>query len=242
MRLPPTKNPLAIPPATHVAPVMPVVPLKRLSWEEMQRRRVQGLCFNCNERFTVGHKCQKPQFLLLEGHVGAGTMVYEEVTDQQTLEADQVRDAGEVQEPELEPEITLHALIGWTAPRTMRLTAIMGSLEVVVLIDSGSTHNFISDRLASMLRFLVVPTETFTVRIANGKRLKCQGRFDKVVVNIQGTEFYLTPFSLPLSGLDLVLGIQWLEMLGSVVCNWKQLTMEFIWDNQVHMIHMIYYE
>lgn len=166
-------------------------------------------------------------------------MVYEEVTDQQTLEAGQVRDAGEVQEPELEPKITLHALIGWTALRTMRLTAIMGSLEVVVLIDSGSTHNFTNDRLASMLRLLVVPTETFTVQIANGERLKCQGRFDKVVVNIQGTEFYLTLFSLPLSGLDLVLGIQWLEMLGSVVCNWKQLTMEFIWDNQVRRLQGI---
>ena len=58
------------------------------------------------------------------------------------------------------------------------------------------------------------------------------GRYDKVRVELQGTEFYLTLFSLPLSGLDLVLGVQWLEMLGSVVCNWKQLTMDFIWENQ----------
>lgn len=100
-------------------------------------------------------------------------------------------------------------------------------------------HNFISDRLASMLHLPVVPTETFTVRVANGERLKCQGCFDKVVVNIQGIEFYLTLFSLPLSGLNLVLGIQWLEMLGSVVCNWKQLTMEFIWDNQAQRLQGI---
>lgn len=90
VRLPPAKAPLAIPPATHVAPTTPAAPLRRLSWEEMQRRRVQGLCFNCNERFTVGHKCQKPWFLLLEGHIGASTMVCEEVTDQQTLEVDKL--------------------------------------------------------------------------------------------------------------------------------------------------------
>ena len=45
----------------------PNIPVKRISWEEMQRRRAQGLCFNCNERFNLGHQCQKPQLLLLEG-------------------------------------------------------------------------------------------------------------------------------------------------------------------------------
>ncbi|KAJ0033974.1 hypothetical protein Pint_26269 [Pistacia integerrima] len=72
-----------------------------------------------------------------------------------------------------------------------------------------STHNFISNRLANMLRLPVIPMETFPVRVANGERLTC---------------------------LDLVLGVQWLEMLGSVVCNWKQLTMDFIWENQDHRL------
>ena len=30
----------------------------------------------------------------------------------------------------------------------------------------------------------------------------------------------------------MVLGIQWLETLGSVVCNWKDLTMEFEWEDK----------
>lgn len=230
MHLPPARAPLALPQATRVAPATPSGPIKHLSWEEMQRKRAQGLCFNHNDHFTAGHRCQKPQLLLLEGY--EGNMIYEDITDQQTLEDDHGGDTAEVQEHE-KLEITLHALMGWTVPRTMHLIATMGPLEVVVLIDSGSTHNFINDCLASMLRLPVVPIETFTVRATNGERLKCQGHFDKVMVNLQGTEFYLTLFSLPLSGLDLVLGIQWLEMLGSMVCNWKQSTMEFIWDNQV---------
>ena len=44
----------------------PTGPIKKLSWEEMQRRRAQGLCFNCNDKFTAGHKCTKPQLLILE--------------------------------------------------------------------------------------------------------------------------------------------------------------------------------
>ena len=58
------------------------------------------------------------------------------------------------------------------------MIATMGSLEIVVLIDSGQTHNFISDRLANMLRLPVVPTKTFTDRVVNGESLKCQGYFD----------------------------------------------------------------
>ncbi|KAJ0086183.1 hypothetical protein Patl1_07443 [Pistacia atlantica] len=89
----------------------------------------------------------------------------------------------------------------------MRMMAKMGSLEVFGLIDSGSTHNFISQRLAIKLHLLVVPTEEFSIKVANGEKLKCQGRFDKVRVELQGIEFYLTLFSLPLTCLDLVLGI-----------------------------------
>ena len=43
-------------------------PMKRLTWAEMQRRRAQGLCFNCNEKFAPWHKCKEPQLLLLEGN------------------------------------------------------------------------------------------------------------------------------------------------------------------------------
>jgi len=121
----------------------------------------------------------------------------------------------------------------------MCITARIGSNDVIAFIDSGSTHNFINERLANALQIPVVPTTTFTVRVANDEILKCQGRFEEVGVDLKGTQFSLTLYSLPLTGFDLVLGIQWLEMLGSVVCNWKQLTMEFLWKNQLRRLQGI---
>lgn len=38
--------------------------------------------------------------------------------------------------------------------------------------------------------------------------------------------------ALPLVGLDIVLGIQWLQSLGPTVCNWKAQTMEFNWEGK----------
>ncbi|KAJ0105416.1 hypothetical protein Patl1_18246 [Pistacia atlantica] len=93
--------------------------------------------------------------------------------------------------------------------------------EVVVLIDNASTHNFISEKVANMLQLPVVPTKSFNVKVANGRPLKCQGRFENVQVLLQGIPFVLTLYALPLIGLDLVLGVHWLEQLGTVACNWK---------------------
>ncbi|XP_035544588.1 uncharacterized protein LOC118347982 [Juglans regia] len=174
---PPLRAPPALPPANQAAPIAPV---RRLSWEEMQRRRLQGLCFNCNERFTTGHKCQGPRILLLESCEDDDNLVCDDVTDEQTIK--------ENHKGAPEPEITLHALTGWTAPKTMRIAAKIRNHEVIVLIDSGSTHNFISEHMANLLRLPVIPTESFTVRVANGEKLKCQGRFEetKKLVGIDG--------------------------------------------------------
>ncbi|KAJ0039806.1 hypothetical protein Pint_26749 [Pistacia integerrima] len=129
--------------------------------EALSRIRQLGTLRDYQHEFEkLGNK-----LLLLEGH--ASNVIYEDITDQQTLEEDHGGDVAEVQKPERKPEITLHALTGWTAPKTMRVTVKMGPHEVMVLIDSGSTHNFINNCLASMLRLPVIPTETFPVGVAN---------------------------------------------------------------------------
>ena len=211
----PIRTPLALPTTTKASPV------KRLSWEEMQKRRAQGLCFNCDDKFTSGHRCKGPQLLLLEGNINDDSE-----GDTKEAETDLPSD----------PEISLHALTDWTATKTMRVTAKIGTHDVVVLIDSGSTHNFISDKVAALLHLPVVPTAPFHVRVANSQPLKCQGRFDNIHILLQGIPFSITFYSLPLNGLDLVLGVQWLEQLGSVVCDWKQMTMEFQWANKPRLL------
>ena len=138
--------------------------IKRLPWEKMQRRRALGLCFNCNERFTAGHRGQRPQLLLLE----VRAVDNENANNQQTKEI------------QTEPEITYYALIGWTAPQTMRVSAKIGPYNIVVLINSGSTHSFISSHLANLLQLQVLPTLGFSVKVANGETLLCRGKFGKV--------------------------------------------------------------
>ena len=77
-----------------------------------------------------------------------------------------------------------------------------------MLIDSGSTHNFINTRLANMLQLLIQPTTAFLVKVANGEKVTCQGKHEKVQVLIQDVPSELTLYSLPITGLDMVLGVQ----------------------------------
>lgn len=68
--LPPKPTPLALPPNTNAPPyrALPApgaIPIKRLTPAEMAARRERGLCFNCDAKFTRGHRCNPPQFLCL---------------------------------------------------------------------------------------------------------------------------------------------------------------------------------
>ena len=142
----------------------------------MPHRGTQGLCFNCNEKFTASHKCTKAQLLLLESEELPNEVVHEEIMGEEI--------AGEPGES-VHPRISLYALTGWDAPQIMRVMARIRPYKIVVLIYSGSTHNFINSKLANMLQLLVKPTTTFTVRVANGENLMCQGKFKKVHILIQ---------------------------------------------------------
>ena len=133
------------------------------------------MCFNCNDKFTAGHKCTKAQLLILECETTPEEGLYEEfAAEEPIMESTET----------VNPKITLYALSGWAAPQTMRVMAKIGQYAIVILIDSGSTHNFINSRLANLLQLPIKPTTSFSVQVANGAKLTCQGMFEKVKILI----------------------------------------------------------
>lgn len=46
--------------------VVHTLPIRRFAPTELQRRREQGLCYNCDEKYTFGHKCKKLFFIEAE--------------------------------------------------------------------------------------------------------------------------------------------------------------------------------
>jgi hypothetical protein len=59
------------PPAAATGPQPPAAsrPFRRLSPAEMADRRRQGLCYNCDEPYVRGHKCQRLFYLEVTDHI-----------------------------------------------------------------------------------------------------------------------------------------------------------------------------
>ncbi|XP_052204119.1 uncharacterized protein LOC127809399 [Diospyros lotus] len=204
--------------------------VRRLSWDEMQKRREQGLCFNCNKKFTPGHKCKKAQAFLIECD-------HPQDWDEEEAEPDMPlnwpAEAIEAASDE-QPEVSLHALAGSSGPQTMRVTAMLRNREVSLLIDNGSTHNFISTRIAQRLQIPITHIDSFHVRVASGEKLTCTQQCKGVNLKIQHIAVTVDLYAIPLAGVDIVLGVQWLSQLGKVAFDYKRLTMEFtLGDQQV---------
>ena len=76
----------------------------------------------------------------------------------------------------------------------------------MILIDSGSTHNFINVALVSQLQIHVDTSQILEVKVANGDVIKTQGVCKEVSNLMQGNEFLVHLHVLPMGGCDLVFG------------------------------------
>ena len=71
-RLPPPNPVHRLPAPQHSKSNPPIqtrnsYPIKHISSNQMQERREKGLCYFCDEKYHLGHKCSRPKLYLLKG-------------------------------------------------------------------------------------------------------------------------------------------------------------------------------
>jgi len=79
------------------------------------------------------------------------------------------------QEPDdpLPTQISFHAILGHMAPKTLRVMGSISDQKVLILVDGGSTHNFIQERLVTMLGPHAQSTPPLHIMIGNGIEIEC---------------------------------------------------------------------
>lgn len=208
-----TQNPLPI--------AKPFGEIRRLSEKELQYKREHGLCFRCDEKWAVGHRCKKKELSILLGHEEEEEEFGPIMEDIQSDHLDN---------PQLEipsPEISLNSVMGISSPKTLKMEGSIHGQKVVVMVDPGATHNFISLDTVRRLQIPISSSQPFGVSLGTGAEAHGKGECKVVPLYLQGvcvTEDYLP---LPLGNSDLILGIQWLEKLGTMVTNWKTQTLQY---------------
>ncbi|XP_068657915.1 uncharacterized protein [Aristolochia californica] len=114
-------------------------------------------------------------------------------------------------------------MTGMHNSNTMQVSAGLQQLQLLALVDSGSTHNFISQQAAQQLGLVVQNNTGISVSVATGEKISSAGISHSTEFHIEGHSFVADFLVMPLAGFDLVLSIKWLQTLGPILWDFKAL-------------------
>ncbi|XP_012844847.1 PREDICTED: uncharacterized protein LOC105964883, partial [Erythranthe guttata] len=182
--------------------------VKRLSTAEWEERKKKGLCFNCDEKFTYGHKCKK-LFMFL------GEELQEESSGSETMREDR--------EEELELyKISVYALAGQVSPTTIKLVGMVNRQPISILVDTGSTHTFLDPNTAKRLKCILEPTSQWKVSVADGRKVFSKYKCSQFKWTVGQHHFQAGVRLLELGGCDLVIGVDLLRHLQPITFHFSK--------------------
>ena len=114
----------------------------------------QGLSYYCDEKYSLRHKCKLPKFFQIDAIDHSSSKKAPPFEEPKEEDEDNQLDNALPATPN-EPVISLHALVGIPSPQTLKIRGFIKNRPVVVLIDSGSMHNFIHQIFAEEMHYFV---------------------------------------------------------------------------------------
>ena len=186
---------------------------------EIERMR-EGKCKRCGEKWDPKHRSTKRN----------------ETKNLYNCEAnnDSNNDESDAVTPKLDDgsitQMSLSAMTGISQPHTLKLKGHIKKKNVMVLLDIGSTHNFLGSTMAKRLNIFTFPMPNMKVMVADGKENEKVGKCHKVKLQIQNFNLESPFYTVPLRGVDVVLGIQWLQTLGTYSANHQKQFIRFKWE------------
>jgi hypothetical protein len=196
-------------------------PTRIYSPAEMSERKAKGLCMYCDEPYTPGHqfKHKRTQIMVMELDNDASAP---EINEETTV------DNSVGTEPQGEEiQLSLHALTGLPSYQTMKVCGSHNQKTLQILLDSGSTHNFLDLEVAKRLGCKLEPVTPMTVTAGGGNKIQAPFICRNFSCQLQQTTFLVDVVVLPLGCYDLILGIPFLKALGPILWDFNTLQMEF---------------
>lgn len=182
-----------------------IPPPKRDDKRSLEAQRMkEGKCRQCGDRWDPKHKCRSE-----DNSQKLYTCEAEENSEPEEEESEGEEEGTQntITEDNNTPKISLAAMTGISQPQTLKLKGHINKENVTVLIDTGSTHNFIDIKVARKLNLFVYPVLDMKVMVADGKKIEKVGKCHKVKLQIQDFKLESELYTLPLGGVDIVLGV-----------------------------------
>ena len=124
--------------------------IRRLTIDKVYYCRKNGLYFHCKERFVKGHTYERKKLLLID------------VQDSEFCDTKDV----ENEEPEISACALFDTLTPLTIP-TMKVFCYIKNCPMTILIDLGSSHNFIDMGFVKRLKGSLDKVHVFNIKIVD---------------------------------------------------------------------------
>ena len=95
-----------------VAPSLPQP--TRLTPQQLEEKRAEGLCYNCDSKYTKGHKCAEKKLFYIDCEE-------EEEKEQERSKEEDMLQEQSLDEEQINPTISCNALAGITTPQTIKI-------------------------------------------------------------------------------------------------------------------------
>jgi hypothetical protein len=146
----------------------------------MDEHQLKGLCYNYDDKYFPDHKCKEKNIFM---------SISEDVSEED-VETPLVSKSPETTDktppsdpPEVEPIISLNSLTGFSTLQTLKLIGYIKHKKVIILVDSGRTHNFIHRHIAQETHCYIHAFNNFQIMISSGGSIKCGGHCENVSPN-----------------------------------------------------------
>ena len=189
-------------------------------------RKANNLCYYCGEKYEPAHVAvcsQRPKAQVNALVVNDLDLpLSEEVVAQIELEDSLTTEFC---------QLSLNALAGTEEGAAMKLRSLVHNKVMLTLVDSGSTHSFVSSQFLQHVGITPLPTIPTSVKLANGQVLVSDQWVPQMEWWCDGFTLLSDMKVLDIGAFDAILGFDWLQAHSPMVCDWEARTMEFTHKN-----------
>ncbi|RWW84962.1 hypothetical protein BHE74_00006398 [Ensete ventricosum] len=198
MNRPATIKPLASPAANRTSQP------KELTREKLQERSAKRLFWHYDEPWSRDNRCKRRKLLVIES-----------IEDPKPKHVDPEPEKEDAEEEPQSTISTIYALAVYANPQSIKVDGFLEHQPITILIDTGSTNNFMDSKVVARLTLPIEDYSRFDVKVADGRILNSNRKSPQMKLVLQGQEI-TADFFLPFDDYQAVLNVEWLSTLCDV--------------------------
>lgn len=118
-------------------------------------------------------------------------------------------------------QLSLNALSSTDNDNSIKLKTLMKDKVMLTLLESRSSHSFISSHFVQLANLPTVPTQPRKVKLANVEWMTTTAKVFNLEWYIQGHRLSSDVVVMDMSPYDAILGYDWLKKYSPMECDWN---------------------